>query len=229
MSIFAFDIETGALPDEEIERIAPEFDPASVKVGNLADLKKINDKINLARDSHINGIKNKAALNAEYGKILAIGILEQGKGEPVETLLHGNNEKTIISEFWTKAELAFKEGKTLVGHNIIGFDCLFLVRRSYALGIAPPAQLMPNKGRYWERPWFDTMGAWSLGSYQDKISLDRLAKHLGLEGKNGDGKYFSTLYRENEKEALEYLSNDLKVTLGVAMKLLPLLEKTNFA
>tara|TARA_R110002167_G_scaffold162975_2_gene359635 strand:- start:1628 stop:2314 length:687 start_codon:yes stop_codon:yes gene_type:complete len=224
--IFAFDIETGALPDEEIERIAPEFDAGSVKVGNIADLKKINDKINLARDSHINGIKNKAALNAEYGKVLAIGILQETEKEPKETLLHGDNEKSIIQEFWKMAEQASSQGFHLVGHNIFNFDCVFLIRRSYALNIPLPSQLMPNKGRYWERPWVDTMVAWSLSNYQDKISLDRLAKHLGLEGKNGNGKFFSKQYRENQEEALAYLSNDLKVTLGVAQRILPLVIPT---
>jgi len=228
MGIMAFDIETSPLDDEEIERIAPEFDPASVKTGNLADFKKINDKINDARESHLKGIKNRAALNAEYGKILAIGILQINFSNPEETLLHGEDEKKIVQEFWDKALQAHELGLKLVGHNIIGFDCPFLVRRSYCLGIEPPWQLMPERGKYWGSPWFDTMSAWSLGGYQQNISLDRFAKHLGLEGKNGNGKFFAKLYRENKEEALAYLSNDLKITLGVAQKLLPLISQTNF-
>lgn len=234
IGILAFDIETSPLEDEEIERIAPEFDPASVKTGNLSDFKKINDKINLARESHLNGIKSKAALNAEYGKILAIGMLRvHGKYSkldttPEEILLHGKNEGDIIQNFWDEADKMAILGLLLVGHNIIGFDCPFLVRRSYCLGIKPPFSLMPQRGKYWGKPWFDTMGAWTLGGYQQMISLDRFSKHLGLDGKNGDGKHFATLYRENKEEALDYLSNDLKLTMGVAQKIIPLLSENFF-
>lgn len=235
MKLFIFDIETGALPEERILEIAPEFRPESVKVGNLG-IEKAQGKINAARDHHVERIVDRAALHGEYGEVLAIGTAFCHDDENQETKQGGqiflqnteapNPEGAVIEKFWQLAEEAAVRGHRLVGHNIFKFDLPFLVRRSYALDIKPPTILLPNRGRYWGHPWFDTLSAWSLGDYQEMISLDRFAKHLGLEGKNGDGKHFSKLLKENPTEATEYLANDLKVTLNVAKRIVPLLEGT---
>ena len=223
MRLFVFDIETGSLPVERIQAVAPEFDPESVKVGNLG-LEKSMEKINAAREIHLSRIIDKAALHAEYGQVLAIGTLAfSDKGEEFD-ILHGSDEALLIERFWELASKADASGSSLVGHNIFGFDLPFLVRRSYLHSIAPPCQLLPSRGRYWNRPWFDTMSAWSLGEYQARISLDRFAKHLGLEGKSGSGKYFAKLYEENQKEALDYLRTDLKVSKRIAERIIPLLQ-----
>jgi hypothetical protein len=228
MKLFAFDIETKPLPDERIEEIAPEFKPESVKTGNLTDLKKINDKINEARTNHFTKIKGRAALEAEYGEIVAIGTITKcdEDEDAVTELLHLNaqgTEEAMLSSFWVLAEEYAASQFRLVGHNIFGFDLPFLVRRSYAHGVPIPASLLPNRGRYWGLPWFDTMSAWAVGEFQARISLDRFAKHLGIEGKNGSGEHFGKLYAEDEEAALDYLRNDLRITLEVSEKLLPLL------
>ena len=62
-----FDIETGGLPDSEIERIAPAFDPDSVKVGNLG-LEKALEKISNAKRNHLCGLR--AQVEIHSGKFL---------------------------------------------------------------------------------------------------------------------------------------------------------------
>ena len=217
--LFIFDIETAPLPLEQIEEVAPEFKPESIKVGNLS-IEKAQAKITAARDSHLTRITESAALHAEYGQVVSIGTILGSE----EMLFITDNEATKIAGFWTQAEEAGASGYQMVGHNIFGFDLPFLVRRSYTLGIKPPGFLMPARGRYWGYPWFDTMAAWSLGDFQSRISLDRFAKHLGLEGKSGSGKYYYKLLEENPDEAIAYLRQDLKVTKAVAEKIIPLLK-----
>jgi hypothetical protein len=63
------------------------------------------------------------------------------------------------------------------------------------------------------------MEAWKLGDFQASISLDRLAKHLGVGAKNGNGAHFAALLQEDRAAALDYLRNDIAMTVAVARKL----------
>jgi len=203
-----FDIETGSLPLERIKEIAPEFKEGSVKVGNLG-LDKALEKINQARNHHLATIQDRAALNAEYGQVLAVGIL---RGDGTSAILHGE-EKGILRQFWSRA-LADAQGAdriTWVGFNCLGFDLPFLFRRSLLLGVEVPLWLRPDR-RYWPTFFKDLMDLWKAGDWKAMISLDRFCKAAGLPGKNGDGAHFQTLYEKDQDAAVAYLENDLKIT-----------------
>ena len=210
-----FDVETGGLPDREIERIAPEFDPDSVLTGNLG-LEKTLEKISKAKDKHLRGIKAKAALKAEYGRVLAIGWSD---GEVTILLSNQKDEKTLLERFWEAADEDYHaKGDSLnwVGFNVFNFDLPFLVRRSIVNGVRVPPGLLPKNNRYWPDFFIDLMQAWQCGDYRELISLDRFAKALGHSGKNGSGKFFSELLMEDETAAMAYLENDLLLTRKVA-------------
>lgn len=217
-----FDIETGSLPDSEIDRIAPTFDESSVKTGQFG-IEKAIEKINSAKASHFNKIREKAALNAEYGKVLAIGIkFEKGTiygGEKMETLL--GEERNIIVTFWLYALESYnKGGEIWIGHNSNTFDLPFLLRRSMILGVKVPKQLTPSP-RYWPGDfWIDLMDLWKAGDYRATISLDRFCKASGLEGKNGSGKWFAQLLEEDKEAAIKYLENDIEITAQLAEKVM---------
>lgn len=212
MKIVAFDIETGPLSEEQIRKIAPAFKESEVKTGNLG-LEKQLEKIALEKTKHISKIVSSAALNAEYGQVLAIGIL--GDDEP--TILTGE-ESDILAKFWGLALKDFQEGiSTWVGHNVLGFDLPFLLRRSVIVGVSVPSFLRPKLGgRYWPDFWIDTMEVWKAGDYRATISLDRFCKASGLEGKNGSGEFFGKLFKEDKQKAIEYLKNDIKITKDLA-------------
>lgn len=90
------DIETAPKSDAEIMALAPSFNADNVKVGNLKDPSKIEEKIEAARESHYDVIINKAALYAKYSNPVAIGYIhhdgniELDFGEP----------KKLIERFW---------------------------------------------------------------------------------------------------------------------------------
>jgi 3'-5' exonuclease len=217
-----FDIETGSLPDSEIERIAPTFDESSVKVGNFG-IEKAIEKINSAKASHFNQIREKAALNAEYGKVLAIGIkFEAGtmyKEEKFALLI--GDEDLMLTGFWVYALESYnKGGEIWIGFNSNNFDLPFLLRRSMILGVKVPKQLTPSP-RYWPGDfWIDLMDLWKAGDYRATISLDRFCKASGLEGKNGSGKWFSQLLEEDKEAAIKYLENDIEITAQLAEKVM---------
>lgn len=212
-----FDIETGPLPREEIERIAPAFNPDNVKTGNLT-LAKMVEKIALAKARHIENIEDEAALHAEYGEVLAIGIRE---GNVTDCLV--GDEKKIISDFWTRSLADYKAGgKVWVGFKSNTFDLPFLYRRSLLTGIPIPREIVPRPGqRYWPGDfWLDTFEIWKAGDYRATISLDRFCKAAGLQGKNGSGKGFARALKEERDKAIDYLENDVEITAQLADKVL---------
>lgn len=91
-----FDIETCPKSDEEIERIAPAFDPDSVKLGNIKDAEKIQAKIEQAQESHLESIIDKAGLRAQYSNPIAIGYLDSDGNEK----LHFDEPKVLVEYFW---------------------------------------------------------------------------------------------------------------------------------
>jgi len=201
-----FDIETGPLPDEELNQILPPFDPAEVKMGNLKDPEKRAAKLAEAETNYFADARDKAALSATTGKVLAIG-LESTNGE-TNCLAH-ESEWDILNQFWIRFHI---NSDRFIGFNIFGFDLPFLIRRSWKLGV-PVSNI--RQGRYWNERFLDLRDLWQLGDRQAKGSLDAICRHFGLAGKNGNGKDFARLFELNQKEALKYLVNDLRMTREV--------------
>lgn len=200
-----FDIETGPLPDEQLTAIIPPFDPAEVKLGNIKDPDKIAAKLAEKETNYLADARDKAALSATTGKVLAIG-LEDHDGT---RCLAAANEAEILADFWH----GFRTGHDrYIGFNIFGFDLPFMIRRSWKLGV-PVAGI--RQGRYWNERFIDLREMWQLGDRQAKGSLDAICTHFGLAGKNGNGKDFARLFELNPAQALKYLCNDLRMTREV--------------
>ena len=197
------DIETGPLDISQLTALIPEFKPDS----RLKD----PEKIKLDLESKKQDWLSEAALHANTGQILAIGILHGIDWR----ILHSKPETDIINEFWDRFEHSV--GASFIGHYIKGFDVPFIMRRSWLLGIKIPFGVI--NGRYLSPRFIDTMEVWSCGVFKETISLDNLSKACGLKGKNGDGKDFSKLFETDKDKALEYLANDLKLVKGVAKQM----------
>ena len=199
MKFTVFDIETGPLPDEQIEKVAPPFDPESVRVGNYG-MEKAMEKITQAKESHMRTIKLKAALKAEYGQILAIGWQTD-----VETFMQiGREESTMLETFWEALEKIRRAGERIVGFNCFNFDLPYLLRRSILLGVEVPHGMLPKHNRYWPDEFIDLMKIWQATNFMEMISLDRFAKALGHSGKNGSGAHFAKTLKEDAVAAAEY-------------------------
>jgi len=211
MDTIIFDIETGARPRTELDAIRPEFEAPR----NLKDPTKIAAAIEEKHDEWL----GKAALCASTGRVVAIGVRTFPAN--VTTIIGTENpadEARVIADFW---HLVRKNPKAwLVGFNSNGFDLPFLIRRSLLLGIPFPQDI--REGRYWNRRCIDLMESWTLGIYGERISLDRLSKAFGLEGKNGHGAEFCRLWEgtpQERSQARAYLLNDINLTARLAVKL----------
>lgn len=156
--------------------------------------------------------KDDAALDAKYGVVLAIGLLDDDR---TTTIITGP-EPEILAKFWS----VWNEGSRFVGFNVRGWDAPFLAQRSWALGIPVPDDLMA--GRWFNDRLVDLMERWVFFSKRtDGQSLDAICRACGLGQKpeGVSGKDFAHLFETDREKALDYLRNDLLLTQKLAARL----------
>lgn len=214
MKTIIFDIETGALPDDQLLAMLPPFDPGEVKTGNIKNPELIQAKLDEAEKRHFTDFKDKAALDALTGRVVAIGLLEP-EGEPV--IVGEADERRMLLDFWAQITDATGFSVRLIGFNCHLFDLPFLIRRSWVWGVPIPLGL--RNGRYFDASVVDLRNEWQLGDRQAHGSLDRIARCLGLGAKNGNGKDFAALWAADRSKAEEYLKNDLRLTQAIAQRM----------
>lgn len=246
-----FDIETRPQPIEKLKKILPgwdassikdpgEFDPKAVKIGNLKDQAKIDEKIEAARAEHeaekIGLVTrrvaaeflywqeafNKAALSATTGEVVAIGIQSEN-GPYLQLVDKDRPEEVVLNKFWKVYQSLRMEGRKICGFNSREFDIPFVAQRSAILGVDIPPTLIQN-GRYLDSIFVDLRDAWGFGS-RPNGSLDLICRACGIGGKpeGVDGSMFWQLYDDlkTRDQAIAYLENDLKLTWELAKKLIP--------
>ena len=246
-----FDIETRPLPLDRLKQVVPpfasqlqhpgEFDPGSVKIGNIKDPEKIDAKIELAKREHESraakfaddvveeesrywsDIQSKAALEAELATVCAIGYTNPGGKIAIDLDLEMPEEQ-IIRRFWQKYESCRSASpvRNIVGYNSHRFDIPFLVRRSWNLDIQVPPGVFTPTG-YVGHVFVDLLDRWQCGDRRAYVKLDKLCRANGLPGKPDDctGALFHELVsnESTRSAAIGYLENDLVMTLGLARKL----------
>ena len=196
------DIETAGQPIEQIDHLAPTFTAPS----NYKDADKIAASI---AEQRMEWFK-RAALSPLTGKIVAIGYKEPNE-QPV---LHVADEAELLTSFWYEYQV---DQKQMIGHNILGFDIPFIIRRSWANKIRVPATV--QNGRYLNgRRFIDTMTAFQCGNRTEKFhSLDTVSKFMGFAGKTeAIGAQFAEILATDPKRALAYLAADLQAVQDIA-------------
>ena len=212
MQTIFYDIETGALPENELAALVPPFDPAEVKTGNIKDPDKIAAKLAEAEVNHRRDFFDRAALDPLTGRVVAVGLLYPDSGE-FHVIGH-DDEAATLREFWNVCRGQQGRINQMVGFNTHLFDLPFLIRRSWKHRVAVPFGI--RRGRYWSDEMVDLRDGWQLGDRMAKGSLDVIAKHLGVGAKNGDGKAFAELWASDRAQAVAYLRNDVQLTAKVA-------------
>ena len=162
------------------------------------------------------------ALDGDFGRVLTIGlIVEQNEqvthrgllGRERQTMMFHLDEARTLRGFW-KLIRGFNVSRDLVvGHNVFDFDLPFLYKRSVIQRVRPSVELPFT--RYRSRPIFDTMHQWNKWSPRKFVSLDRLAKVLGLESSKGqgiDGRLVYDRFCEGcHKEIADYCMRDVEL------------------
>ena len=142
-------------------------------------------------DETIESIYSRAAIYAEFGKIVCIscGFL-QGGGDEKKLVLksfYGDDEKTLLRGFsdmllkWT-----VESSKFLCAHNGKEFDFPYLCRRMVVNGVTIPTILHLHGRKPWESSHLDTMDLWKFGDFKNYTSLNLLAHTLGAPTSKDD-------------------------------------------
>lgn len=248
--MIVIDIETRPLSLERLKQVVPafksqlqhpgEFDPASVKLGNLKDETKIRMKVDQAEMDHQkrcasfyydlareesdywSEIQSKAALAAETATVCAIGYTNTSGTVAIDLDLEMTEEQ-IIRRFWSKVAACQQASpqRQVIGFNSNKFDIPFLVRRSWYLGVDVPRGVFTPTG-YLSHVFIDLLDIWQCGNRRDYVSLDRVCRACGIPGKPDDcsGAFFHQMVSDESTRgvAVKYLENDLAMTIGLARK-----------
>lgn len=153
------------------------------------------------------------SLDGAFGKIICIGYAKDN--EPADVFY--GEEKQILKDFWATAAAARK----FIGFNLMDFDLRFIYQRSI-INSVPPTQNL-NFARYRSDPIYDCMHEWNKWDQRSHISLDTLAKALGLQSsKDGgiEGKDVWKAYQDNrQQEIYDYCKRDVEVTRQIYHKM----------
>ncbi|MCA1612841.1 MAG: ribonuclease H-like domain-containing protein [Acidobacteria bacterium] len=172
----------------DIETLPPDKDTSAAN---------LPDEVSACSDEEF----RRLALDGDYGRVLTVGVIVEHDDQVIHRGLLGRERQTMMFHldeartlrgFW-KLLRGFNVSRDLVvGHNVFDFDLPFLYKRSVIQRVRPSVELPFT--RYRSQPIFDTMHQWNKWSPRKFVSLDRLAKVLGLESSKGQGIDGSLVY-----------------------------------
>ncbi len=203
------DIETIPCQDEQkcIDMVANAEPP-----GNM----KKPETIQKWRDEGAGDIVAKTSFDGGAGHICCIGVNffnRKFKGYSAKISTEKDMIKNVFSSIRDIQKNNYKL-PVIVGHNINNFDIRFIWQRAICLGVKLP-NWFPRDPKPWGEDTFDTMTAWA--GQRGTVSLDNLAKYLGLEGKSGvDGSMVAGMWAEGKHDEIaEYCMDDVRLTKAI--------------
>lgn len=166
------------------------------------------------------------ALNGDVGRLLCVGYITDWPDGRVtrgcigwdkgRQRFHGDERRTL-EEFWDMMRGFRPSYDRVVAHCAFDFDLRFIYKRSVVRGVRPSVEL--SFARYRNTPVFCTCSEWERWGYGAKISLDRLARVLGLpSSKEGGvtGARVFELYEGGEHRAIrDYCLRDVALARAI--------------
>ncbi len=204
------------------------------KIGFMAR----RDNREWADEDYALSFKEKAAIYAEFGKVIVIsaGIITAAEdGTPSLRIksFFSHDEAEVLEAFATILNKNFNDPNLhiLCGHNIREFDIPYLCRRMTVHGIALPDLINISGKKPWEVKFVaDTLELWKFGDHKNFTSLDLLAYTLGIPSPKGamDGSMVGNAYWEENRleEIKQYCERDVVAVAQVYLRLnnLPILS-----
>ncbi|OJV53760.1 MAG: hypothetical protein BGO31_02575 [Bacteroidetes bacterium 43-16] len=172
--------------------------------------------------------RDKAAIYAEFGKVICIGIgfVDREEQQVRIKTLADREERELLAGFFELIKRLEKENKgdiVFCGHNIKEFDLPYICRRALVCGLKLPKSLALSGLKPWQVPHIDTLELWKFGDYKHYTSLDLMAQVLGIPSSKADmdGSQVSEVYWENDdlERIATYCSRDIFTTALVYLRL----------
>ena len=212
----------------DIETVAgqPSLDLMDERMQALWDKKAKALKSEL---SAADSFTERAAIYAEFGRILVIGVgfFTLVNGEPAFRCkaLTNENEAELLASFADLLEqLSAKESWRLCAHNGREFDFPYLCRRMLIHDLPLPKLLQIMGKKPWDTPHLlDTMEMWKFGDIKAYTSLELMAAVMGVPTSKDDidGSQVGKVYFETGEvdRIARYCQKDVAVMAQVFMRL----------
>jgi len=193
------DIET--VPNWDLPKeCIPQFDPDSVKLGNLKDKDKVEAKIEEARQEFDKGLVKKMSLDPDLCRVVCVGT-----GDSTSVL--GSvwvDEKMLLEIVWKNITNLYFKHIPLVSFNGIQFDLPVLWHSAIRLGIPVDPQMYRDLTKKYDNRFnFDLMqilSGWDRTRYK---SQDFYQRWLGFEGKKDSGSQVYQWWIDKEYEKIK--------------------------
>lgn len=215
MNKLIVDIET--LPNQKLKGdLLPKFDESSVKVGNLKDPAKIQEKVDAAKAEFETGLTKKMSVESNYCQILSLGYIELDDTNNVikqDVIYSHDDDKAIILHF----NGFVYNGQTIIGWNSKHFDIPIIWKRSI-LNLEKPAFNYRKLCNPYNDESIDLMHIWNSGGYGKMADCASL---LGISAKDGmDGSMIYDAWKAGETDRIkEYNMQDCETTLSIYRKI----------
>jgi len=191
-------------------------------------VKKAKNMVNPANISLEEMYFERAALYAEFGKIIVVGmgflfVNKQGELSLKVKTIANADEKGLLQEFIAFINKTYKSRElTLVAHNGKEFDFPYLCRRMLTNGLEIPKSLQLQGKKPWEIIHQDTMEMWKFGDRRSYSSLELLAELMGIEGAKMDlsgDRVNYVFYKENGLERIAaYCGDDVIIVAQLYLR-----------
>jgi hypothetical protein len=167
------------------------------------------------------------SLYAEYGRVLAIGVIIEADDRPERRGVLGRKKQSemfhldeghTLRDFWRLLKDFDTRRDLVVGHNIMDFDLPFIIKRSRVHRVRPSVAF--SFARYRSAPIYDTMREWAHWNPRaPHISLAHLAEVLNIGIAKTAGMDGSCVYDEflagNQELIARYCLQDVDVVRAV--------------
>lgn len=174
--------------------------------------------------------KSKAAIYAEFGKIICISVgivvrdADSNLGVRLKSFAH-QDEKQLLADFCQLLEQYYNnpDKHYLCGHNIKEFDIPYICRRLVVHQQSFPKLLQLHGKKPWETKYLlDTMELWRFGDIKAYTSLKLLAALLGFPSPKDDidGSDVGRVYwEEHDIERISlYCEKDVLATVQLFLR-----------
>lgn len=220
-----FDIET--VPTED-KKLIESFKSLIKPPANYSKPETIAKWLEENSETALREMVAKTSFDSIHGRIACIAWSIDG--EEVQSSKKGQDEKEVIISFYDAIKnnlydkhLTGKEYEIpaiFIGHNIVGFDIPFLKHRSMINQILPPKQVLTAfNAKAWSEHIQDTMLMWSTDR-EKRISMDKLCKAFGLEGKGDfDGSMVAETWKNDPQKVIDYCKDDVRRNISMYNRL----------
>lgn len=168
------------------------------------------------------------ALNPEYGRLLCIGLIVERDGTVIHRGVLGRDRATkqfhldegrILRAFWKLLADFDPRRDLLIGFNVLDFDLHFLCVRSVIKRVRPSFNVC--FARFRDHPVYDVM--WEFCHWRHRISLDELARVMGLKSSKQDGvsggQVYDLFLGGHHEEIADYCLRDVELTRVIYRRL----------